>query len=114
MPSAPTHVCEVCYGEIRSYDIAPEEIGIRRHSLESIAGGDAKTNARIARAVLEGEDGARADVVAANAGAALYVAGIVPTIRDGVVLAQETIRSGRAKQKLNGLIEESRRAAGNS
>ena len=112
--SAPTHVSEVCYGQIRSYEIAPEEFGIRRHPLESIAGGDAEANARIARAVLEGEEGARADVVAANAGAALYVAGIVPTIRDGVSLAHETLRSRRAKQKLDKLVEASREMAGAS
>lgn len=69
--SAPTRVCEVCYGEIRSYEVTPEEIGIRRHPLEAIAGGDAKENAHIAHAVLEGEDSARTDIVAANAGAAL-------------------------------------------
>jgi len=109
--SAPTHVCEVCYGQISSYDITPEEIGIRRHPLEAIRGGDAQANARIARAVLEGEDGARTDVVAANAGAALYIAGIVPTIRDGVALAQESIRKGLAKQKLESLVEASRKAA---
>src|SRR5262249_27448079 len=110
--SAPTHVCEVCYGEMRSYELSPEEIGIRRQALELIAGGDAKANARITRAVLDGEDSARADVVAANAGAALYVAGIVPTIRDGVALAQETIRSRRAMKKLEDLVEASRQAAG--
>ena len=109
--SAPTHVCEVCYGEIRSYEVTPEEIGMRRHPLEAIAGGDAKENARIAHAVLEGEDSARTDIVAANAGAALYVAGVVPTIRDGVALAQESIRNGRAKQKLEQLISVSRELA---
>jgi len=109
--SAPTHVCEVCYGEIRSFEVTPEEIGMRRHSLESIAGGDAIENARIARSVLEGEEGPRADVVAANAGAALYVSGAVPTIRDGVALAQEALRSGRAMQKLEQLISVSRELA---
>src|SRR5712692_8468893 len=102
--SAPTRVCEVCYGEIRSFEIAPEEIGIRRQPLESIAGGDARENARIARAVLQGEEGPRADIVAANAGAALYVAGIVPTIRDGVALAQEAMSNGSAMRKLESLV----------
>jgi len=109
--SAPTHVCEVCYGEVRSFEVTPEEIGIRRHSIEAIAGGDTKQNARIARAVLEGEEGPRADIVAANAAAALYVSGAVPTIRDGVALAQEAIRSGRAMQKLEQLISVSRELA---
>ena len=110
--SAPTHVCEVCYGEIRSYEMTPEEIGMRRQPIETIAGGDAKENARIARSILAGDEGPRADIVAANAGAALYVAGVVPTIRDGVVSAQEALRSGRARQKLENLISVSREVAG--
>ena len=109
--SAPTHVCEVCYGEIRSYEISPEEIGMRRHPLASVAGGDSRENAKIARLVLEGEEGPRADIVAANAGAALYVGGIVPTIRDGVVLAQEAIRDGRAMKKLESLVAVSQELA---
>jgi len=110
--SAPTHACEVCYGQVRSFEITPEEIGMRRHPLEAIAGGDARENARIARSVLDGEGGPRADVVAANAGAALYVAGAVPTIRDGVALAHEAIRSGRAKKKLESLVAVSQELAG--
>ena len=109
--SEPTHVCEVCYGDIRSFELTPEEIGMRRHPIEAIAGGDTRENARIARSVLAGEEGARADIVAANAGAALYVAGIVATIRDGVALAQEAIRSGQAMQKLESLISVSRELA---
>src|SRR5256714_10600348 len=106
--SAPTHVCEVYCGDMRSYEISPEELGLRRHPLEAIGGGDAQTNAGIARAVLAGEESARTDIVAANAGAALYVAGIVPTIRDGVALARESIRSGAAKKKLEQLVTVSR------
>jgi len=109
--SEPTHVCEVCYGDIRSFELTPEEIGMRRHPIEAIAGGDTRENARIARSVLAGEEGARADIVAANAGAALYVAGVVATIRDGVALAQEAIRSGRAMQKLESLISVSQELA---
>ncbi|HUJ15929.1 MAG TPA: anthranilate phosphoribosyltransferase [Thermoanaerobaculia bacterium] len=110
--SAPTHVCEVCYGEIRSYELTPEEIGIRRHALQAVAGGDSRENARIARSVLGGEEGAPADIVAANAGAALYVAGAVPTIRDGVALAQESMRTGRGMQKLESLVAATRELAG--
>jgi anthranilate phosphoribosyltransferase len=109
--SAPTRVCEVCYGEIRGYEVTPEELGIPRHPIELIAGGDPSENARIARAILQGEDGARADIVAANAGAAIYVAGIAPTIRDGVVLARESIAEGRAMEKLQQLVDVSREMA---
>lgn len=102
--SAATHVCEVRGGEVLSYDVTPEDIGVKRHALERLAGGDTQQNASIARAILSGENGARHDVVAANAGAACYVAGLVPTIREGVELAKESLRSGRASEKLQQLI----------
>jgi anthranilate phosphoribosyltransferase len=106
--SAPTHVCEVHDGQIRAYELTPAAIGVRTHPIEHVAGGDSRENARIARAILAGEEGARADIVIANAGAALYVAGIAPTIRDGVSLAREAIKSGEATRKLDSLIETSR------
>ena len=102
--SAATRVCEVKDGEVRAYELTPEDLGVERHSLEQLAGGDARENAAIARQILAGADGARHDVVAANAGAALYVAGLAPTIRDGVVLAKDSIASGRAAAKLQELI----------
>jgi anthranilate phosphoribosyltransferase len=98
-------------GSVRAYELTPEEVGVPSHPIESIAGGDAKTNAEIARAVLRGESGARADIVAANAGAALYVAGVVPDIRDGVALARESIASGKAMEKLEQLIAVSKELA---
>ena len=106
--SAPTHVAEVRNGEIRAYDLTAEGIGVRTHPIEHVSGGDSAENARIARAILAGEDGARADIVIANAGAALYVAGVAPTIRDGVSLAREAIKSGEATRKLDSLIAASR------
>lgn len=102
--SAPTHVCEVRGGELRSYEVTPEELGMPRHAIESLAGGDARQNAAIARALLDGEEGARQDVVAANAGAALYVAGLAPSIRDGAALARESMRNGEARAKLDALV----------
>lgn len=109
--SAPTRVCEVIGGEVRSYDVTPEEIGVPRHSLDELGGGDAQQNADIARAVLAGENGAPRDIVVANAGAACYVAGLAPTIRDGVELAKDSIASGRASEKLRLLIEISNEVA---
>jgi anthranilate phosphoribosyltransferase len=106
--SAPTRVAEVRGGQIRVYELTPEAIGVKPHPIEQIAGGDAAQNARIARAILAGEAGARADIVIANAGAALYVSGISPTIRDGVSLAREAIKSGEATRKLDSLIAASR------
>lgn len=110
--SAPTHVCEVREGDVQSYDIAPEDLGLSRHSIEEVSGGDARTNASIARDVLNGSNGARHDIVVANAGAALYVGGLAPTLRDGVELAKDSLRSGRAFAKLQDLVRESNAAGG--
>jgi anthranilate phosphoribosyltransferase len=104
--SAPTWICEVRDGEVRAYEITPEEIGVATHDLEELAGGDARTNAAITREILSATsvNGARHDIVVANAGAALYVAGLAPSIRDGVSMAHDSIVSGRALAKLQELI----------
>ena len=105
--SAATRVCEVRDGAVHAYEITPEELGVGRHPIEALAGGDARANAEIAREVLGGAMGACHDVVVANAGAALYVAGLAPSIRDGVMLAKESIASGGAAAKLQQLVKES-------
>ena len=105
--SAPTKVCEVRDGQVRTYELTPEEIGVGRHPIEALAGGDARANAEIARDILNGASGARHDVIVANAGAALYVAGLAPSIREGVALAKQSIASGAASAKLQQLVKES-------
>ncbi len=105
--SAPTHVCEVRDGEVRSYDIVPDDCGVSQYPIESIAGGDAKRNAEIAWAILDGEDGGPREVVVANAGAALYVSGAASSLRGGAGLARESLASGSARRKLEKLIAES-------
>jgi anthranilate phosphoribosyltransferase len=102
--SAPTHVCEVLDGAVQTYELTPEEIGVTRHPLDELAGGDARENARIAREILAGGNGARTEIVAANAGAALYVSGAVTTIREGVAIAREAIANGSAMAKLQELV----------
>ena len=98
--SAPTRVCEVRDGEVRAYEVTPEELG-RAGGIRSRRWRAATraTNAAIAREVLGGASGARHDIVVANAGAALYVAGLAPSIRDGVALAKESIASGGARAR---------------
>lgn len=102
--SAPTYVAEIRTGTIETYQLTPESLGLRNHPIEEVAGGNPAENAKIARAVLDGEEGARADIVAANAGAALYVSGAVDSVRKGVALAKEALRSGSAKRKLEELV----------
>lgn len=110
--SAPTCVAEVREGSVRTYEIEPEDLGVRRHSLEALAGGDARVNSSIAREILDGGNGPRHDVAVANAGAALYVAGVAPTIREGVEAAREAIASGRAMETLQQLIVVSNEVGG--
>jgi len=110
--SAATRVSEVRDGAVRAFEVTPEGLGVRRHPIGALAGGDARANATIAREVLQGGNGAKHDVVVANAGAALYVSGAAQTIRDGVELAKESIASGRAYAKLQQLVSESNAVGG--
>lgn len=102
--SAPTSVCEVRDGAVHVYDLTPQEIGVERHELPDIAGGDARQNARIAREILGGTVSARSELVAANAGAALYVSGSAATIGEGVAMARESMANGKALAKLQELV----------
>ena len=109
--SAPTRVCEVRDGAIRTYEITPDDLGVDKHPIEALAGGDANENARIALAILGGEEGARRDVVAANAGAALFVSGAANTLREGVEMARHAMASGAARAKLEELIAATKELA---
>lgn len=108
-----TLVAEVNDGEVKSYEISPEEMGVDRIDPESVRGDDAATNASIARRILEGEPGPARELIAVNAGAALYAAGLAGSIKEGIAQARQTIGSGAALAKLDELIrvtaEESRR-----
>lgn len=98
--SAPTQVSELRNGEVTTYDITPEELGLTTLPLSAVQGGDATENAAIIRRVLSGERSAYRDVVLANAGACIYVSGRAQSLADGVRVAAETIDSGRAESKL--------------
>ena len=92
---------EVTREGIVRHTVTAEAVGLRHAPTGALAGGDGAANAAIIRAILDGsEHGARRDVVALNAGAALVVAGRADTIRQGVELASETIRSGAAAELL--------------
>ena len=91
-----TVVAEVRDGAVHERRITPEEAGLGRAPLAAVRGGDAGENARLARAVLEGQAGPCRDVVLLNAAAALLVAGRAATLREGAALAGEAIDRGRA------------------
>lgn len=98
-----TLVAELKDGAIRSYTLTPEDLGVPRASLDALRGGTAAQNADALQRVLEGEAGPFADLVAVNAAAALLVAGKAPSLRYGVVMARDSINSGRALAALDAL-----------
>jgi len=110
--TAATHAAVLDAGRVRALRIEPEELGVARARPEALRGGDAQENARIARAVLDGEPSAALDIVLVNAGAALWVAGAAADLRGGVALARESIASGAAKAKLAALVSATQAARG--
>src|SRR5215469_8345544 len=100
-----TRVAEVRNGQIRAYEISPEEFGLRSAPISEIQGGDTKANAEIIRRILDGEKSARRDVVLLNAAAALVVAGRADSISEAMPIAAESLDSGAARQKLARLVE---------
>jgi anthranilate phosphoribosyltransferase len=102
--TGPTRVAEVREGQVRSYEVTPEEFGIQRSSLDAISGGDAPTNAGMIRDILRGKKSARRDVVLLNAAATLVAAGQVDRIAEGVPIAAKSLDSGAAADKLEALV----------
>jgi anthranilate phosphoribosyltransferase len=101
--TARTRVAEVEDGRVRVYELAPEEIGVRRAVPADLRGGTPEENARALERTLGGEGGPYAEIVAANAGAALYVGGRVESIRRGVEAARDLLASGAGLAKLDEL-----------
>ncbi|MGB4236189.1 MAG: anthranilate phosphoribosyltransferase [Methanoregulaceae archaeon] len=102
--SGPTHVAEIRNGSVRDYTLVPGDIGIPASPLSAITGSTPLENARIIREILDGKHGPARDVVVLNAGAAIYLGGRAPGYREGVLLAQDAIDSGAARQKLEALV----------
>ncbi len=102
--TGPTRVGEVRDGIVRTYVVAPEEFGIKRSLIESLAGGDATDNAAIVREVLSGKKSPRRDVVLLNSAAALVAAGRADHVAEAIPLAAQSIDSGAAAGKLAALV----------
>jgi anthranilate phosphoribosyltransferase len=101
--SGPTHLAEVRNGVVALSTLTPEEVGLKRAPMETLAGGDAKENAGILTAIFAGEMGARRDIVLLNAAAVLVAADLEPTLETGVALAARTIDSGAVTNLLDRL-----------
>ena len=103
--TGPTRIAEVREGNVRTYEVTPEEFGIKRAPLEDISGGDAEANAAIIREILAGKKSPRRDVVLLNAAAALVAAGRAEHLGDALPLAARSIDSGAAAAKLAALVQ---------
>jgi anthranilate phosphoribosyltransferase len=103
--SGPTRVSELKEGQVRTYTLTPEELGLERCRLEELLGGSPEHCAHALRGVLGGEKGPKRDVVLLNAGAALYVARAADSFAEGMHLAAQSIDSGKAREKLELLIQ---------
>jgi anthranilate phosphoribosyltransferase len=103
--TGPTRIAEVREGSVRTYEVTPEEFGMKRAQLEDISGGDAAANAAIIREILAGKKSPKRDVVLLNAAAALVAAGKVEHLADAVPLAAQSIDSGAAAAKLETLVK---------
>lgn len=101
-----TTVSEIKDSKVNTYEVTPEQFGLKRASLEELQGGDGAENAKITKAVLKGEEkGAKRDIVLLNAGATLYAGGIADSIADGIQKAAEAIDSGKAYETLEKLVK---------
>jgi anthranilate phosphoribosyltransferase len=107
-PAGPNLVYEVEGGEVRPGEIDPEDLGIPRCDPGDLSGGSPEENAAAIRAIFSGETGPRRDAVLLNAAAALIVAGMVEDLSEGLTLAEATVDSGTAADRLDALIQFSR------
>ena len=98
-------VAELRDGQVKEYNLEPEQVGLKRCQLTELHGGSAAESAAIVRGVLAGDKGPARDVVLLNSGAALYVSGKAATVQDGITLAAASIDAGKARQKLAELVE---------
>jgi anthranilate phosphoribosyltransferase len=100
--ATPTFVAELREGRIHEYEITAEDFGLQA-AADHAEGGDVAANAQIALRILSGEECEGRDLVIANAAAGLYVAGAVGSLQEGAALAQKSLASGAAVQKLEAL-----------
>lgn len=108
---AATMVGELNNGEIREYEIHPEDYGLQMQSLRNLRVGSAAESKEKLLAVLDNQPGPAREIVCLNAGAALYVANVADSIGDGIAKAREAIASGVARAKLDQFISATKKFA---
>ncbi len=99
-----TKVSEGRDGTVRTFHVHPGDFGLKKATLAAIAGGDARTNARILQQMLHGQAGPVRDIVLLNAGAGVFVSGRAASVREGIALAGAAVDSGKAWGALEALV----------
>jgi anthranilate phosphoribosyltransferase len=107
--TGPTFVTALADGEVRSFEVLPEEAGLPLARAADLKGGDPAHNAAALRAVLDGVRSPYRDIAVLNAAAALVVAGKAESLRPAAAMAAEALDSGRAKATLDKLVDVSNR-----
>ena len=102
--SGPNFVAQIAEGDLRSFELHPEQVGLSLTDPRDLLGGEPADNAAAMLALFDGAPGAYRDTVLLNAGAALLVADKVSSIEDGIALARDAIDSGKAKDTLARLV----------
>jgi anthranilate phosphoribosyltransferase len=105
--SEATHVVELRGGELRSFEVTPEEVGLERAPDGAVGAGTPEQNADVLRRVLSGGPGTERALTLLNAGAAIYVGGGSSTLESGVRRAEEAVDSGAAREVMEGYVERS-------
>jgi anthranilate phosphoribosyltransferase len=103
-----SYVAELKDGEILEYTVCPEDFGLARASLESLTAADANASLKLIKQALKTGHGPAADIIALNAGAALYACNIADSLKEGVLLAQDAIGGGLAREKMSELASHTR------
>ena len=107
VPTGTTWISQLKNGTISSFELTPEEVGVKRSLPEQLRGGDANHNAQALRKVLAGEASPYADAAIMTAAAALVVAATAPDLQAGLVRAREAVKSSAARDALQGLVKVS-------
>lgn len=105
--SSMTHLFEVKGKKVKKMIINPKELGYEKTDSRGIKGGDAKTNVAIIKSIFNGEGGTCRDIVILNSAVALLVSSRVKDLREGLLLAEESIREGRANRVLEMAVQYS-------
>jgi len=109
--AAPTLICEIAAGKVRTYSVTPEQLGLQAAPRAAVLGGDPAQNAKTMRSVLRGAEGPMLDFTLLNAAAALVVGDVAGDLEEGVTRARALIESGSATRVLDSFIAATQRLA---